>query len=276
MIYAVILGIVQGLTEFLPVSSSGHLAIIQQLMPGFSQPGVLLDVMLHLGTLAAVIVFFRHDLINLARSIISIASPRLASDTDPADRRLILALFLAQIPTGIIGVILEDRVERSFSSITVVGACFIVTAILITAAELIARRRPERAGNPSYLTALVIGLFQGLAVFPGLSRSGSTISAGRALGMAGPDAARFSFLCSLPAILGAALVSSLKHRREIMAFSTTEIAAYLAGPLAAAIVGYFAIGLLLRIMRSRRLIWFAPYCAAAGIAAIVLAHLYGK
>ena len=268
-------GLIQGLTEFLPVSSSGHLALAQNLIPGFEQPGVLLDVMLHAGTLIAVVLYFRADLAGLARSAIHMAQKAKSRDQDPLDPdqrddlRLMLGIFIAQFPTAAVGLLLQDRVERLFQLPAAVGCALIVTAIVLVAGDLAARRTQEFSTSPGYFQSALIGLVQGLAVFPGVSRSGATISAATALGVNPRQAARFSFLVSVPAIAGATLITALKHRDEIMAFTGDQLAAYLIGPLVAAVVGYVAIGAVMRLIQGRKLVWFAPYCALVGVAAII-------
>jgi len=310
---AILLGVIQGLTEFLPISSSGHLAIAQELLPGFRQPGILLDVLLHFGTLIAVMAYFRSDLVALVRSVVGarLIAPLQKDNADPPAPgwRLLMALIVASIPTGLIGFLLKDRVEEAFGSLRAVGAALLGTAFLLVLGDIAARRRERRVGavrepplqqdpgnrtvgaklvfapgvqgrsqgsplpqDPGIWQSLVIGFMQGLAVMPGLSRSGSTISAGLIVGLEGVVAARFSFLLSIPAVAGATAITLLKHLDEIQAAAAGEIAGYLLGPLAAAAVGYAGIGLMMRVMKKARLGYFAIYCALLGIAIMLVEY----
>ena len=271
LLQALILGVVQGLTEFLPVSSSGHLALAQALIPGFNQPGVFLDVMLHVGTLAAVVVYFRRDLVALVRSL-----PQLVrGGGDPVERRLWLGVLIASVPTGIMGVLLQDRVESMIGSVPFIGAALMVTGLVLLAGEALSKKVITRLGPPSLGRALLIGIAQGIAVIPGISRSGSTISAARALGITGPEAARFSFLLSLPAVGGAAFLTAIKNHAAIAASTSAQVAGYLAGPLVAAVVGFVAIGLVMRLLKSGRFVWFAAYCLALGSLSLGLGLYFG-
>lgn len=273
---AIILGVLQGLTEFLPVSSSGHLALAQQLIPGFAQPGVLLDVMLHVGTLAAVLVYFRRELGEFLELGLRVLKRDWSEDRDRENTRLAIAIVVASVPTALIGIFLEDRVEALFESTAGVGAALLVTGAVLVAGEMLGRRAGEKPGNPGVANSFLIGIAQGIAVIPGVSRSGSTISVARALGIDGTVAARFSFLVSLPAVAGAALLTALKHADAIANFSGMEVVAYLAGPLAAGIVGYFAIGAVMRVVKGGRFMWFSAYCFALGLFAVCAGLFMGR
>jgi undecaprenyl-diphosphatase len=257
----------------LPVSSSGHLALAQQLIPGFSQPGVLLDVSLHVGTLAAAMAFFRRELIEILRMAGAMAGRRELTDEDRAARRLLIGILIATVPTGLIGLFLEKRVEWLIGSAVGVGICLIITGAVLIAGELAGRRRYETPGHPGGLSSLVIGVAQGIAVLPGISRSGATISAARALGVGREEAARFSFLASLPAVAGAALLSAVKDMDAIRGFAGQEALAYIAGPLVAAVVGYAAIGIVMRFMRRGSLMWFSAWCFVVGMVSVAVGVL---
>jgi len=271
------LGIVQGLTEFLPVSSSGHLALAQQLLPGFSQPGVLFDVCLHLATALAVVIYFYQDLVGLlkrkAGGEVSVMSGGGA--LKQADWKLMGAIVIATIPTGALGWLLKDRVESTFQQPIFVGGFLVITALMLFGADLAARWRKEflQGQDPGGWQSIVIGVAQGLAVFPGISRSGATISAGIFTGSRGDYAARFSFLCSVPAVLGAAMLSLWDERSAIAGFQAPELLAYGLGMLAALVAGYFSIGLMFKVVRRTRLSWFGIYCAVAGGTTILVMSL---
>ena len=269
VVQAVMLGVLQGLTEFLPVSSSGHLALAQQMIPGFKQPGVLLDVVLHVGTMLAACAYFRREIYGIILSIPKMLGSELETEQDQA-RRLLMGIIIASLPTAVIGLFLEERAEALFASVTAVGAALVLTGAVLIAGEAVGQRRPAKAGNPGAGASFWIGVAQGIAVVPGLSRSGATISMARGLGVGREEAARFSFLAALPAVSGAALLSALKHAEEIRAFSGEQIIAYLAGPLVAAAVGYAAIAVVMRMIKGGTLQWFAVYCLVLGAISIAL------
>lgn len=271
LVQAIILGVVQGLTEFLPVSSSGHLALAQAIIPGFQQPGVFLDVLLHVGTLAAVVVYFRQDLAALLVSLPSL----FRGNADRAEQRLWLGVIIASVPTGIMGLLLEDRMEAMIGSVPLIGGALVITGGWLLAGEALAKKATPQPGPPSWWRALVIGVAQGIAVTPGISRSGSTIATARALGIDGREAARFSFLLSLPAIGGAAFLTAVKNREEILASSAAQVAGFLVGPVVAGVVGFIAIGLVMRLLQSGRFVWFAAYCLALGSLSLGLGLYFG-
>ncbi|MEA3334032.1 MAG: undecaprenyl-diphosphate phosphatase [Pseudomonadota bacterium] len=259
LINAIILGIVQGLTEFLPVSSSGHLVIAEHLLPGWHQPGIVFEILLHLATLLAVIIFFRHDLALLIKSLYT-------SGVEAAkQRRFILMLFLATIPTGIIGLTGKKFFVTLFNRLDVVGVMLLITALLLWLAE---NKKPEKLTKKStrIADAITVGITQGLAIIPGISRSGSTIAVGMLLGIEPRVAARFSFILSIPAISGAALLNF----NEISAIPASQIPICLSGALAALITGLMALKFLIMIIEERRLKIFALYCSVVGSATLLL------
>ena len=202
---AILLGILQGLTEFLPISSSGHLVIVPYLL-GWPDPGLLLDAMLHVGTLAAIVVFFWSDLWRLASA--AVVSIRRRSLADPM-ARVAWAIVVGTIPGAVAGVLLEDVFERLFGMPRAAAAFLFVTALLLLISEYAGRAsRPLTA--ISWLDGLAIGLAQMLAIVPGLSRSGSTIAAGLLAGFRREDAARFSFLLGVPIMVGTGLYQVAK------------------------------------------------------------------
>lgn len=254
---SVLLGLLQGLTEFLPVSSSGHLVLAQSLLPGFRQPGVLFDVLLHVGTLLAVLAYFRGDVGELLGSLLP--------GGDPARRRLALLLVAATVPTGLIGVLFKDPLEALFHAPRAAAAMLLVTGALLWVSEALARPRLGLEGL-GYGRALAVGVVQGMAIVPGISRSGSTIAAGMLLGVRGEDAARFSFLLSVPAVLGAVVLQV----PELAAVEPGAPGVYAAGVLAAFLSGLWAIRFLLAVIRRGRFRWFAVYCWCLGAGYLLL------
>ncbi len=265
-IEAILLGVIQGLTEFIPVSSDGHLSAAEMLLPGFGQVGLLFDVLLHVGTLTAILVYYRG---LLRREITGLAS------ADPGERRsawrLAALIAAATIPTGIIGLLLKHTVEQTKTNPRFVGAMEILTGVYLAVSYLRRDGRKDRE-TMTYLDAIVIGTVQGLAVLPGLSRSASTIAFGLLLGLTGRWAADFTFLLAIPAIAGAAgleIVSALRTQGTGF-FATSDFARYLLGAAIAGFVGYLTIGLLIRLVATRKVHWFAVYCVAFGLALIFL------
>ena len=253
----ILLGILQGATEFLPVSSSGHLVIVPYLL-GWPQPSLALDAMLHLGTLAAVLIYFRADLARLVAGVWRALQQR---SLDNPDARLALYLVIATIPGVMTGLLLEDIFEELFSAPAAAAAFLLVTAAVLILAELLSKReRLLESLTPG--KAAVIGLAQAAAIAPGLSRSGSTIAAGMLLGLRRDDAARFSFLLSIPIILGSGGLQFLKLVTS-GAGSVNWLTVGLA-MAAAALVGYAAISSLLALVRRHSLWPFAAYCALLG------------
>jgi len=257
-INTIILGIIQGVTEFLPVSSSGHLVIAEHLLPNWHQPGIVFEILLHLATLLAVVIFFRRDITMLAGAV-------LRPEPHTKDRRhLFFMLMLASIPTGIVGFFGKKFFTSVFNRLDLVGLMLLITALLLWLAEK--RITPEKTVVDGK-SALLIGTVQGLAILPGISRSGSTIAAAMLAGIAGESAARFSFLLSIPAITGAVLL----NLKEISTLPPEQLPACLDGFAAALITGLMSLKLLLLIIKKRRLSFFAGYCLIAGIATLLLA-----
>jgi undecaprenyl-diphosphatase len=254
---AIILGILQGLTEYLPVSSSGHLAVAQYFL-GLREPLVAFDVLLHIGSLAAVCLYYRRELLELA---VSTVAPRRA----PQGRRLILMIILATLPTGLIGFGFKDFVETQFASPAAVGIFWLLTAGLLFGVSRIANGE-KSLGDLRISDALLIGLFQGIAVLPGVSRSGATIVMGMLCGLRPKEAANFSFLISIPAILGAIVL----QREDLQGLAGPDFAPMMLGTLVSAIVSYLAILVLLKLLQRRIILPFAWYLAAAGFAVMIL------
>ncbi len=265
LIKAILLGVIQGMTEFLPVSSSGHLVIASRLL-GFQEQGLVFDVMLHLGTLLAVVIVFRDDILKMLY-----APFRWISGNRKRQVRHFLYLdiyiVIATLPAVIIGLGFKDRIEMMFSSTFVVCLMLIVTGLLMIITSFL----KDRGKRLNSFRSLLIGCAQACAMAPGISRSGTTIFAGMLLGINRETAARFSFLMSIPAILGAAV---LQLRDVFIQPLLPETLMYIgAGTVSAAVTGYFAIILLLDVVRKNRLPWFGYYClavAATGLAVILV------
>lgn len=271
----VVLGLIQGLTEFLPVSSSGHLALAQNLLKGFNQPGLLFDVGLHLATSLAVVVYFYQDIRGLLkRNAGQEVAEKMAESgaLKPIDWKLVWVMVIAMIPTGIIGFLLKDIVESSFEQPIIVAMFLVVTGLILFIADLVARKNEGLLldKDPGPWQAVVIGAAQGLAVFPGISRSGATIATGIFTGVRGDYAARFSFLLSVPAVLAASALSVIRHSEEINNFQAREILVYLAAMFCAFGAGYLSIRLVFSVVRKLKLSWFGMYCMVVGGATILI------
>jgi undecaprenyl-diphosphatase len=242
----VLLAVVQGLSEFLPISSSGHLALGQMIL-GVGEGSLIEDVVLHAGTLVAVLVFYRSALSDLIRGFFG-AGGAAVDGIDP--RRYVGLIVLGNLPAILIGFTLKDRIEEAFTSPWVVFASMGATAVLLWST----RRRVAGPGAPDARTALLIGCAQAVAILPGASRSGWTIAVALWLGLRPEAAARFSFLLSIPAILGA-LTLQLADGTE----SSTPAGPLLAGFAVAALVGLFALRWLVALVRRMELFRFAIY-----------------
>jgi len=267
IVQAIILGIVQGLTEFLPVSSSAHLVFITDIL-GLQQ-NVAFDTLLHLGTLVAVVGYFWKDLViiisSFFSSLLDIFRGRFKEGLEETPfKKLSWLLLVGTIPAGLMGILLKNEFEALFNSILYVGIFLIITGLLLWGAERV-KPGDKDVKDISFKNALVIGVAQGIAIAPGISRSGATIAAGLFSGLNRELAARFSFLLSIPAILGAALVQA----KDITSFDASTIV-LIAGFVSAAIFGYLAIKLLLKIIKERSLMIFAYYCWIVGMAAIII------
>ncbi len=255
MIRYALLGCIQGLTEFLPISSSAHLVLSERIL-GLNPPGVLLEVMLHWGTLAAILIVFRRDIVALIRS--------LRGRGRIEDRKDVGFLIAGTVPIVLVALVFRNQIEAAFSSILGVGIALCVTGGFLSAAHAM-RRRPRRS-SVRFVDALVIGLAQAASVFPGISRSGTTISIGSAAGLTNASAARFSFLLAIPALVGAGLLHLQDAFRAPAAVDWPGIAV---GTACAFLVGWAALRLVLRLVRRERFWIFAIYCGAVGIGSIV-------
>ena len=268
---AIILGIIQGLTEFLPVSSSGHLVLFQQLF-GLKEAELFFDVCVHLGTLLAVIVVFHREIQNIIAALLRLVSLARQKKTilqqiesDP-ELKMVLLIVIGSIPTAVLGLMFKSIADQLFSSSFLTVLMLMLTGLLLW---LTRRANPDNKGAGiegfSRTKAFTIGIVQGLAIIPGISRSGSTISIGLLLGIDREVAARYSFLLSIPAIVGAGALSL----KDGLSQTDPAIRLSLLGAAAAALVGYAALKVLLRMVKKGRLYVFAPYCWLVGILAIL-------
>lgn len=299
LLEAIFMGIIQGLTEFLPVSSSGHLALFQILFDVDTETGMLFDVLLHFGTLVAICAVFYKDIaklivegiyiiknafINLAiffRNSFLLLKNLTRKDKLPKEeldfgeyhpvanssyRKFVLLVIVSTIPTGIIGIIGKDVVEMASKILIVPGICLVITAILLFVADA-AKGGDKLPKDITYSNAFIIGVVQGIATLPGISRSGSTITTCLLSGFNRSFAVKYSFIMSIPAILGAMLLE-LKDF-STLALSAGEIVNYIVGMVIAGVIGYVCIKTMLVVVRNKKFKFFAIYCLVIGITSIV-------
>lgn len=257
----VILAAVQGLTEFLPVSSSAHLVLSGALL-GLREPGIALELTLHLGTLLAVLLYYGRDLGQIVAGVARWTAGRRGSSERSAANMLVL-LVIGTVPAVIGALTFGDAVERAFEDPRLACVCLCLTGLL-----LLSTMRVRRGSRPVWKSdAFVIGLFQMAALFPGISRSGSTIAAGFFRGVRPEEAARFSFLLSIPAILGAVV---FKAKALASGWSGGSAGLYALGFVVSFVLGYASIAWLLQIVRRGRFGWFGVYCLVVGVLGIIL------
>ncbi len=258
---AIALGVLQGLTEFLPISSSGHL-VLGQIALGLREPQLLFDILLHIGTLAAVLYFYGKDAWRILRAWLLALIGR---GDDPVSARTGWLILLGTVPAALVGVLFEDFIESAFGSPRAVSFALIATGALLFFTRSVS---PGSRGEEkmTWQDALLIGVFQAFAILPGISRSGSTIACALFLQIERAQAARFSFLLSIPAIWGAFVLKA----RHLVQISSPDLLPFLIGMVAAAGAGVLALAWLVRLVRGGNLRGFAYYCWAVGIAGAVL------
>ena len=261
---AALLGIIQGLTEFLPVSSSGHLVLFEHYLPVQGDP-VAFDLVLHIGTLLPVFVYYRRDLWGIVRDLLGGEAPFWQR----AGVRLLLMMIIGTIPTGLIGVLFKDVFESLFSAPIYVGFAFLVTGAVLWATRYIPQGSQTEQDAP-WWKAAVVGVVQGLAITPGISRSGSTIAAGMFLGFDREVAVRLSFMLSIPAILGAFVLKS----RDLESWDVSLVPVSI-GFVAAAVSGYGALVLLTELVKKNHFPWFAFYLVPIAVFAFYTALTLG-
>ena len=267
ILQAVILAIVQGLTEFLPISSSAHLALAPWLL-GWKDPGLTFDIALHFGTLAAIIIYFFRDWLQIIAQGFGVSYGR--DEELRQNPRLLWVLLASTIPVGIAGLAFHKQAEAEWRSPFVIGAMLIGVGFLMLIADRVGRLKKDIA-HTSFMDSMVIGISQALAVVPGTSRSGITITAGLFRGLTRPAAARFSFLLSTPAIGAAALKAFWDMHKSA---ERIEMMPFIVGVVVSAITGVAIIGLLIRYLRSHTLKFFIYYRIIFGIIVIALALFF--
>ena len=243
----------QGITEWLPISSSGHLALIQQQL-GIESP-VFLDVMLHVGTLIVILIVFRHDIKEICKAV-------FAFNFGTDEGKLVKLVIVGSIPIAIVGLLFGDIIEGFFSNLFPVAVAFMCTGFLLFLTKWKEKKEREEI---TYLDALLVGVAQAFALIPGISRSGSTIAVALLLGVERTKAAKFSFILAIPAVIGAAIKKSLECN-----FMEMNVYSILIGVLIAMVVGYFALKLLLGVVRKGKLHWFSPYCWLVGAVVLIM------
>ena len=284
IVQAIILGVIQGLTEFLPVSSSGHLAIMKNILRMDLETGALYDVLLHVATLVAICIVMHKDIAKLilefsltVRDVFTnflIFIDRITHKDDQyyikimssAYRRFVVLIIVSSIPTAIIGFLLNDIIETVENELLVPGICLIATAVIILISDFLAdgTKKPKDA---TVYDAFAIGTAQGIATLPGLSRSGTTITACILCGFDRKFAVKYSFIMSMPAIFGALILKLSKISSETV--TGGDIAVYIVGMVIAAVVGYFALIFTTKLVQKKSFKYFAFYCFGIGVVSII-------
>lgn len=254
VLQVVILSVVQGLTEFLPISSSGHLVILQNLFK-LSNPPVFFDILLHLGTVLSIIIFFKKDSIELVTNW-------------QKNINIWKVIIIGSIPAAIFGYLLNSRIEIIFGSILLVGISMIMCGFILLSTKFI--KEPKNVSelkDINIFKSIIIGLFQAIAILPGISRSGSTIAGGLWQGLSKETAFKFSFLLSVPAILGATLLKAKDAN-----FSEVSVMVSVAAIFISAIMGFFALKFLEKTLKSDKFWLFSVYCFLVGILVLTITH----
>ena len=274
---SILMGLIQGVAEFLPISSSGHLALFQAFfgMEDVEANHMFFTVLLHFGTLISVCVVYWRDILDMIREfflgIAALCGRRDTGVTPPPARRLVLLIIVATLPLFVM-VFLNDAISTLFANPILVSCALLATGFVLYFSDRMAKGH-KTAKNATVADALIVGCGQALAVIPGLSRSGTTITAGIATGLDRTFAMKYSFLLSLPAVLGANLLSFIKAIGE-ESIEASLIPAYLLGMLAAMLSGIAAISLMKLIAKKSKFGWFAYYCWGAGVLTIILSLIF--
>lgn len=288
LLESIILGFIQGITEFLPVSSSGHLAIFKNFF-GLEEAGITYDILLHVGTLVAVFICFWKDIwelivngvgiiVDVCKNVGFFFSNKINGKKEDYTlksynkiistpyRRYVMLIIIATIPTGIMGILLKDIIEQVSMSLLVPGICLIMTSIILLIADNTTDGN-ENEENVSYKKGCFVGICQGFATMPGISRSGTTITACLLAGMDRAFAVKFSFIVSIPAIIGAAILDVPDMFSE--SISGGQLINYAVGVVVSAVVGYICIKTMLKVVRKKKFKGFAAYCALMGLVAVI-------
>ncbi len=283
VLQSIFLGIIQGLTEFLPVSSSGHLAILENIFHIETDGGMLFDIMLHVGTLAAIFVVYHKDIWKMIREGVlmlwdilrnlrifflnRIHKTRLKyiRVIHNSYRKFVILILISTIPTGVIGILGGGLVDAAGETLLIPGICLLITGVLLLICDL-AKEGSKKPKDVSCKDGILIGIAQGISTLPGISRSGATITVCVLLGLDRRFAVKYSFILSIPAVLGAAVLEI----KDVAAASISpqQIGIYAVGMVIAALVGYVCIKTMLVIVRNKRFKYFAYYCFLIGIVAI--------
>lgn len=268
IIQSTLLGIIQGLTEFLPVSSSGHLVLAKALMNIHTGNDISFEVFVHFGTLMSLLFAFRDDLVKLAGAVAScLKEPgKISAHYRESEYfRLAVLIMVASLPAGTFGLLFNDRVEAMFDSPQLAAGMLLVTGVILFSTKFV---KPGRSRDMTLRRSIGIGIAQAVAIVPGISRSGSTIASGVLFGLSQERAAQFSFLMAVPVILGATL---LKARHLLIdPPPSDQLQTLAAGTAAAAVMGYVALRFFLQVLRAGKLASFSYYCLAAGLLGILL------
>ena len=269
LLEAIFLGFIQGVAEFLPISSSGHLAIFEKIF-GIDEAGIAFDVFLHIGTLLAVVLVYWRDVVRLFVEGVGIVTdscvnvyqfikskktketPVYRKIIKSAYRKFAMLVIVSTIPTGIIGMLGRELVDKSSDTLIIPGICLLITAVLLFMSD----QMPDGAKTPkktTYPNAVFMGVCQGIATLPGLSRSGTTITAGLLCGLRRDFAVKYSFIMSIPAIIGAAIIEIPDMHRDI---ATTSAVYYIVGVIVSAVVGFVCIKTMLVIVRNKKFKYF--------------------
>ena len=272
VLQGIILGFIQGIAEFLPVSSSGHLKLAQHLF-GLKEVPLLCDVLLHLATLCSVILFFRKKIWNLLCTFFRLITFRKINSEDTVlaenemkNRKMILAVILATLVTGIIGIFTSKILDSDSVSVKIICAGFIITAVLLITSAYVEKHINNKTDVPSWIQSLIIGFAQGIGTLPGISRSGSSIAGALYSKVDRVSAGEFSFIISIPAILGAFILEAKDLGNVKESVGVVPVAA---GCITAFASGFFALAFLMRLIKKGRLEWFACYLIPLGICGII-------
>lgn len=290
LLQAILMGLLQGVTEFLPVSSSGHLAIFKYIFHVNTDTGLLFDTLLHLATLIAVCVVYWKTVRRLIVAALKLLAGiianlriwlfgRKAAEREPyvnlmddAYKKFVVLILITTIPTGIIGLLLKPMIEKASQSLLVPGICLVITAIILLVSDN-GRNGKKKIRRAKYYDAALIGVAQGVATLPGISRSGTTIAACLLLGFDRAFAVQYSFLASIPAILGANLLE-LKDL-DLTLVNGSMIGSYIVGMIVSGVVGYICIKVMIKIVKSKKFSYFAYYCAIVGVLCIAVYFIRG-